>query len=461
MKIGRCAALLVLSGIAVAKPPVRLQPIDELKAVATISLGATADWVAITDNSVWSGSTGPFAVHRIDPKTNQLVASVKLPGEPCAGLAAGFGAIWVPLCGKPAMLAKVDATRNEIAATFKMPYVAEEGGIAVSADSVWLVVDAKGVLARIDPATGAIKQRIKVPAGSYNPWLDGGHIWLSRADGAAVTSIDASTGTVTATIPSGQGPRFLTSGAHSVWTLNQRDGTLTRIDTESGQSRNLPIGMSGHGGDLTFADGMLWITLRRIPLAAVDAATNSLTCQWIGGGGDSMRIGFGSIWLTDYDGGTITRYDLGDATTRCRSQAHGLVGTWRLVRYEDRSPDGKAIYPFGEHPQGQLVYGADGRMSIQLMKVPHPKIASGDDEKVAPAEKQALYDAYVAYYGKYTVDETKHEILTEVEGDLADVFIGTTQSRPYMLDGDVLKLLPVWTSDGKEWSGLREFVRMN
>ena len=41
------------------------------------------------------------------------------------------------------------------------------------------------------------------------------------------------------------------------------------------------------------------------------------------------------------------------------------------------------------------------------MKVPHPKVASGDDSKVTPEEKQALYDAYVAYFGTYRVDREK------------------------------------------------------
>jgi hypothetical protein len=77
-------------------PPRR--SISELTPAATIHVGKTADWVAVTADAVWVGSTGPYAVHRIDPKTNRLTASVALPGEPCAGLATGFGSLWVPMC---------------------------------------------------------------------------------------------------------------------------------------------------------------------------------------------------------------------------------------------------------------------------------------------------------------------------------------------------------------------------
>ena len=457
--VAALAACVAAVGHAdVAAPPVRLRPITELKPLAVIALGETADWVAITDDAVWSGSTGPFALHRIDPKTNEHVATIKLAGEPCAGLAVGFDAVWVPLCTKPASLARVDTKTNKVT-TFKVGPVAAEGGIAVSGDSVWLAT-AKDELARIDPGTGAVRQKIKVPAGSYNPMFADSRIWLTRADGKEVTSIDAVTGKVLASVPTDAGPRFLTSGGGAVWTLNQSRGSLTRVDPDANKSETFPLGMSGHGGDVAFANSMVWITLRRIPLAAVDAVNNRMVCEWIGDGGDSLRIGHGAIWLTDYDGGTITRYDLNDATTRCRLQSHGLVGTWKLLRYEDQlAAGGASVFPFGEHPVGQLIYDADGNMSIQVMKIPHPKIASGDDEKVTPAEKQALYDAYVAYFGRYRVDDTRHVIVTDVQADLYDAFTGTTQERPYVLDGDTLKLVPEWESDGKKWRGVREFVR--
>jgi virginiamycin B lyase len=90
--------LVAIGGLNVAfAAPLRLMPISELKPVATIHLGETADWVAIADDAVFVGSTGPNAVHRIDPRTNARVATINLPGEPCAGLATGFGSVWVPL----------------------------------------------------------------------------------------------------------------------------------------------------------------------------------------------------------------------------------------------------------------------------------------------------------------------------------------------------------------------------
>src|SRR5215469_15936037 len=80
--------------IAAALPPVpeRLRvPFASLRPTTTLRLGETADWVLPTADAVWVASTGPFAVHRIDPNENRVIATIELPGEPCAGIASGFG----------------------------------------------------------------------------------------------------------------------------------------------------------------------------------------------------------------------------------------------------------------------------------------------------------------------------------------------------------------------------------
>ncbi|MDP9011047.1 MAG: PQQ-binding-like beta-propeller repeat protein [Pseudomonadota bacterium] len=311
---------LALGANLAAAAGVRTAPIGGLAPTATLHVGKTADWVAITPDAVWVGSTGPYGVHRIDPKTNSVAATVSLPGEPCAGLATGFGSLWIPLCGKTKMLAKVDLNSNELTRLFKLGPAAPEGGIATSPDSVWLVVDKRGSLARIDPVTGAIRQTVQIPAGSYNPLYSEGRIWVTRAAGSELTSVDAVTGTVGATARTGPGPRFLTAGAGAVWTLNQGDGTLTRVDMVSRQAtKTIDLGTPGPGGDISFNKGMVWTTMPKVPLSAVDTASGSLLCRWTGPGGDSLGIGHGAIWLTDYHAGTISRIGLDDALARCRS----------------------------------------------------------------------------------------------------------------------------------------------
>ncbi|HUO80128.1 MAG TPA: PQQ-binding-like beta-propeller repeat protein [Steroidobacteraceae bacterium] len=316
------AALLVLvaSGAAAAPGPKRgARPFAELVPTAVIALGKTADWVAITDEAVWVGTTGPDAVHEIDPRTNARIATVPLPGKPCAGLAAGFGSLWVPLCGRQNVLARVDLRTRAVTWLPERGPAASEGGITASADSIWLVAGHGGKLIRIDPASGEVRQAIVVPRGSYNPLYADGRIWVTRAGGAEVTLVDAEDGALQATIAVGPGPRFLAAGGGAVWTLNQGDGSLTRIDAGThAVVQSVALGTPGPGGDIRVAAGIVWTTMQRMPLTAVDAASGALLCQWAGPGGDSLGIGHGAIWLTDLHAGTVSRFELAGVIARCR-----------------------------------------------------------------------------------------------------------------------------------------------
>jgi virginiamycin B lyase len=302
-----------------ASTVVPARSMSELQPIATIRVGKTADWVAITPDAVWVGSTGPDAVHRIDPKTNQLVATIKLPGEPCAGLATGFGSLWVPLCSQPSTLAQVDLEHNSLRAVLKIGPAGPEGGVTTSVDSVWLVTDKNGSLARIDPEKGVLRQMIKLPAGSYNPFYFDGQVWITHADGSEVTSIDARSGTILGTATTGPNPRFLSAGAGAVWTLNQGDGSLSRIDPRTRHTtQTIVLGTPGHGGDISVGNGMVWTTMAKVPLSATDASTTVLRCRWAGPGGDSLGIGHDAIWLTDYHGGTISRLQVQTVLGHCR-----------------------------------------------------------------------------------------------------------------------------------------------
>jgi virginiamycin B lyase len=283
-------------------------PFASLNPTATIKIGGTADWVLITDDAVWVASTNPYAVHRIDLATNGIVATVRVSGEACSGLASGFGSIWVPLCGKKPELVRIDEAKNTIIATLPIPPAGPEGGITASEDSVWLVTDKNGTLNRIDPFTNSVRQKISVPPGSYNPIFSDGIVWITGVESGVLTAVDAITGKVLESAPVGPKPRFLTAGGGSVWTLNQGDGTVSRVDEKSRRViATIHAGIPGVGGDIGYGADSVWATVFDVPLTRIDAITNKVARQWIGKGGDSLRFGHGSMWLTDYKKGLLLR----------------------------------------------------------------------------------------------------------------------------------------------------------
>lgn len=283
-------------------------PYSSLKPSATIKVGGTADWVLIGESAVWVASTNPFAVVRIDPATNRIVARVPMPGEACSGLAFGFGSIWVPICGKRAELVRIDANENKIAAVLPQGPFGPEGGIASSDDSVWMVTNKSGALVRMDPANNTVRQKIAIPPGSYNPIYSHGSVWITSVEGNVLTAVDATTGKVLDSISIGPKPRFLTSGGGSIWTLNQGDGTISRVDEKTRRViTTIAAGIPGQGGDIDYGADSVWSTVFDVPLTLIDPTTNMVVKQWVGQGGDSLRTGFGSIWITDYRKGLISR----------------------------------------------------------------------------------------------------------------------------------------------------------
>jgi hypothetical protein len=135
-----------------------------------------------------------------------------------------------------------------------------------------------------------------------------------------------------------------------------------------------------------------------------------------------------------------------------------LIGTWRLLEVADLDEDGKWIYRFGEHPKGYFVYDATGHVHIQIMRdpplAPFPEANSVKRDPPTAEHALAAYNAYVAYFGTYTIDADEHVVTHHVEGSLMPEFTQTAQPRPFKLEGDRLEI-----GDGKTWRRVLERVR--
>lgn len=128
-----------------------------------------------------------------------------------------------------------------------------------------------------------------------------------------------------------------------------------------------------------------------------------------------------------------------------------LVGTWRVVRYENTAEDGAVTKRYGERPSGYFVYDATGHLSIQIMRNPPlPPFASGDSNTATEEEKARAFSAYVAYFGTYRVDKARQLLTHVVEGALDTTYTNTDQLRPYKLKGDTL-IIAAKNPDGSSY----------
>jgi hypothetical protein len=156
------------------------------------------------------------------------------------------------------------------------------------------------------------------------------------------------------------------------------------------------------------------------PVAAIPAS-----------GGVTMKLPFVTMaFLVLLAGSAVAESDLEGGN----GVADAIVGPWKLVEWVVTDPSGEKSYPYGESPEGLLIYTADGQMSVQLM---NPKThLSQQDSGDQSDSLEGLVTGYFAYYGTYSIDEKSKTITHKISGCLAPSWIGSDQVRGYDLIGE-------------------------
>jgi virginiamycin B lyase len=313
-------------------PSVRRE-MSSIKPEAIFPVEGSPDWSVITPEATWVASARANHVVQLKAKDNTVGMIVDI-NRPCAGLTSGFGSIWSPSCGDK-KLERIDPSNGKITAAIDAEPENSEGGITMGGGAIWMVVKASPPasappapaaepgqggpgrqrgpslppsLVKVDPKTNTITARVELPTTAANPVYADGYVWVSTFSNNSVVKVDPKTMTVMETIPTGARPRFITAGAGSVWTLNQGDGTVTKIDTKTSKvTATIQCGLTGSGGDLSYSDGYVWAALFNFPLTKIDAKTDKVIAQWAGPGGDGMRAGGGSVWLSNLQLQTVWR----------------------------------------------------------------------------------------------------------------------------------------------------------
>jgi hypothetical protein len=117
-----------------------------------------------------------------------------------------------------------------------------------------------------------------------------------------------------------------------------------------------------------------------------------------------------------------------------------LVGAWQLqswsIGYSDRED---LTYPYGEEPQGLLLYSSDGWMSASISRPGRAPFPEEVSYRKLPAElKAAAFSSYFHYAGRYRVEDG--DVIHSVSQSLNPNFPGTQQLRHAELDGQTLVL---------------------
>jgi hypothetical protein len=108
--------------------------------------------------------------------------------------------------------------------------------------------------------------------------------------------------------------------------------------------------------------------------------------------------------------------------------AKDLVGTWTIVSAE----------AFGPTPKGVLIFDANGRYALMLMRADLPKYASNNRAQGTSEEYKAIGAGSISYFGTYSVSGS--DLILRVENSSFPNWTGAEQKRTNLtLTGDELK----------------------
>jgi glyoxylase-like metal-dependent hydrolase (beta-lactamase superfamily II) len=101
----------------------------------------------------------------------------------------------------------------------------------------------------------------------------------------------------------------MAAGEGYVWSLNQTNGTVSKIDPATmNLLATIEVGVPGTGGDIAAGEGEIWVSARTIPVSRINPATNKVTAQFVGPGGDALRAGNGYVWLSNGRNSNVWRF---------------------------------------------------------------------------------------------------------------------------------------------------------
>jgi hypothetical protein len=205
------------------------------------------------------------AVYRIDPTTNRITATlskVAITGDSDAFVGVGAGSIWL---GSRNKLYRVDAQTQKVVAVITTPFPA---GRANGDDSmIWLSqanFSSQGTptrttsIARIDPRTNKVVAIVAAPNNDHVRVGTGG-VWVSDRLDSLLYHVDPTTNRVTAKIPATLGITIPEFGLGYVWIGGDSATSVEQVDPQTNKVvRSIPVPTKSNAEAIAIMGKTLW-----------------------------------------------------------------------------------------------------------------------------------------------------------------------------------------------------------
>ena len=128
-----------------------------------------------------------------------------------------------------------------------------------------------------------------------------------------------------------------------------------------------------------------------------------------------------------------------NATTDAQTTkpAKGIAGVWRLVEYVDwDSVTNTWVNRYGKNPRGYFIYSPCGILSINVSSDTPLKITEEEAKKYNINFHDFFSNHSFGYFGTYTYEPAKGQVIHHVKGGTLPWYIDTEQPRQIQLKGD-------------------------
>jgi hypothetical protein len=127
---------------------------------------------------------------------------------------------------------------------------------------------------------------------------------------------------------------------------------------------------------------------------------------------------------------------------------NSFSGVWKLDKWDfTDGATGQVSLPWNGRARGEFRFDEKGGVAVQMMHEDRPLESpiGGPSwaESLTPEERRQVLDGYVAYWGKYTVDDQTKTLNIQAEGSIRPGWAEGKQQRKFEFsaDGKVLTLL--------------------
>ncbi len=111
------------------------------------------------------------------------------------------------------------------------------------------------------------------------------------------------------------------------------------------------------------------------------------------------------------------------------SLSQRIKGTWRLLSAVHEAQDGTRVDQLGPGATGFLIYTDDGYVSAHMQAMNRGRFGGDDPFEGSLAEFKAAASGYIAYCGRYTLDENTSVLTHEMAVSLFPNWVGGRQQR--------------------------------